>query len=185
MSGNEGVSFKAIYRLCQFWRGFHAEVTAAELQEVTAILPVAAFTLFQQLPLDGQRHSINVLRTLQATGTVEHDLAVAALLHDVGKVAATNAGLEINLWVRGPLVLLEQLGPSLLTRLSSPCPNQRWRYLLYVHLAHPQIGAEWAEAAGCSVLSCWLIAHHQDALEDSAAVEQQLLAQLQWADNRN
>jgi hypothetical protein len=174
------------YRLRQFWRGFRAHITHQEIEKAAGILSPAAFALFQRLPVDGQRHSLNVLATLETKGTVPLDLAAAALLHDVGKVAATEAGLEINLWWRGPLVVLETFAPTLLVRLSSSQVRHGWRYLLYVHLDHPRIGAEWAAACGCSDLTCWLIAHHQDKLDGKpTTIKEELLTQLQWADSQN
>ncbi len=177
---------KSLYRLRQFWLGFQADVTKAELEKAASILSPAAFLLFSRLPIDGQRHSLNVLQTLQAQSSTVPALAAAALLHDVGKVAATEAGLEITLWWRGPLVLLESFAPTLLNRLASPDPKTHWRYLFYVHQEHPQIGAAWAADADCSALTCWLIAHHQDKLVGAPQLEkEQLLARLQWADSRN
>jgi len=179
------------YRLRQFWLGFQATVTEDELAQAAALLSPAAFALFCRLPTDGQRHSLNVLQLLQEQGETSPALAAAALLHDVGKVAATDAGLEITLWWRGPLVLLESIAPSLLNRLASPDPTTNWRYLFHVHQEHPQIGAAWAATADCSPLTCWLIAHHQDyrftnAQSGNAQSEKtQLLARLQWADSRN
>lgn len=175
-----------IYRLRQFWRGFHATVTTEEIKKAAGVLSPAAFALFQRLPTDGQRHSLNVLRSLEAEGPVPQPLAAAALLHDVGKAAAAEAGLAITLWWRGPLVLLETFAPALLRHLAKDDPNQGWRYLCYVHLAHPAIGAAWATNAGCDDLTCWLIAHHQDALRTVAdRRDRELLARLQRADNQN
>lgn len=177
---------KSLYRLRQFWLGFQADVTKEELEKAAGILPPAAFLLFSRLPIDGQRHSLNVLQTLQAQSETASALAAAALLHDVGKVAAAEAGLAITLWWRGPLVLLESFAPKLLKRLASPDPKSHWRYLFYVHQEHPQIGAAWAAETGCSPLTCWLIAHHQNKQVGSPQSErEQLLARLQWADSRN
>lgn len=179
----------AWYRLRQFWRGLNANLTRipeTEQKKAAGRLTPAAFALFCRLPADGQRHSLNVLGTLERAGDVPADLAAAALLHDVGKVAATEAGLEINLWWRGPLVLLETFAPTVLQRWSSPDSQTGWRYLLYVHLEHPAIGAALAEAADCSPLTCWLIDHHQDKLAaQSTGLHAALLAKLQQADNQN
>ena len=180
------VGRKSLYRLRQFWLGLQADVTPDELEKAAGILSPAAFLLFSRLPIDGQRHSLNVLQTLQKQSETASPLAAAALLHDVGKVAATDAGLEITLWWRGPLVLLESFAPNLLNHLASPDPQTHWRYLFYVHQEHPQIGAAWAAAAGCSPLTCWLIAHHQDRrIADPQSEKERLLARLQWADSRN
>lgn len=178
------------YRLRQFWRGWFATIDPAELQHALAYLPPPAQMRFQALPIDAQRHSLNVLQTLQQRSAVPDDLtddlAAAALLHDIGKLAADEAGLRINLWVRGPLVLLEKVAPRWLERWASPEATQGWRYLLYVHLGHPTIGAQWATAWGCTPLTCWLIAHHQDKLTATPGNEaEQLLILLQWADSLN
>lgn len=174
------------YRVRQFWNGWFATVDPAEIAAALAYLPPAAQVRFQTLPIDAQRHSLNVLHTLQCRGTIPVDLAAAALLHDIGKLAADEAGLRINLWVRGPLVLLEKVAPALLQRWASPKMTRGWRYLLYVHLMHPAIGAQWAAQWGCTPLTCWLIEHHQDESAKPADNEaEQLLLLLQWADSAN
>jgi hypothetical protein len=186
---------RMVYRVGQFWRGVRARVEPAEAQRAAELLPAQACALFRGMPVDAQRHSLDVLAALQAAGDVQSDLAAAALLHDVGKTAAPSLGL----WLRGPLVLAEAFAPDLVDRWSDADPGRGWRYVLYVHRCHPAIGAMWAEQAGCSPLTCWLIAHHQDALDaldgvDEAAVAagqsspgqapRALLAALQWADGR-
>ncbi len=174
------------YRLRQFLRGLTATIDANELALVAEVLTQDAYILFQRMPIDAQRHSLNVLNTLRAAGHDDPDLGVAALLHDVGKVAADEAGVPLRLWLRGPLVLGEAIASDRLQTLTSDAPADGWRYALHVHYAHPQIGAAWARQAGCSALACWLIEHHQDAqvtpIDDENA---RLLTLLQWADDRN
>lgn len=183
---------RARYRVGQFLRGWHATVSAADRRLVADELPPAAAALFAHMPADAQAHSLRVARTLQASGATPHDLMVAALLHDVGKVAASDAGAYLGLWMRGPVVLLEAFTPALLRRLAAPEPSASPRYAIYVQLMHPQIGAAWAQAAGCSDLTCWLIEHHQDKLPANTGANlvadagaSALLARLQWADGRN
>lgn len=174
------------YRLRQFVWGLWAKIAPAELAPVAVYLPAAAQTLFAQMPLDARRHSLNVLATLAQAGHTNADLAAAALLHDVGKSAVADAGLRFHLWWRGPLVLLEAWTPALLRRLASENVAHGWRYLLHVQLVHPAIGATWAQRAGCSSLTCWLIEHHQDRQPPPAPAESLvLLRALQWADGRN
>lgn len=174
------------YRLRQFWRGWFATIAPTEMEAALAHLPAAAQVQFQRLPKDAQRHSLNVLQTLQRRDVVSADLAAAALLHDIGKLAADETGLRINLWVRGPLVLVEKFAPTLVQRWASAEVGQGWRYLLYVHLMHPAIGAKWATTWGCTALTCWLIEHHQDQLTATPRDEaEQLLHLLQWADSSN
>ncbi|HXF59995.1 MAG TPA: HD domain-containing protein [Caldilineaceae bacterium] len=193
------------YRVGQFLRGLSATLRAGALQPgeaalVAALLPPQAQTLFAAMPADAQRHSLNVLQTLHRAGHREPELAMAALLHDVGKLAAQAGGIQIGLWLRGPLVLCEAFAPGVLRRLAVDDPARGWRYALHVQLEHAAIGARWAAQAGCPPLACWLIAHHQDRLQDpapaaadqtedaaapGALMRRRLLAALQWADNQN
>lgn len=175
-----------LYRLRQFWSGWRATVHQQELADALAYLPAEAGVHFRQLPADAQRHSLNVWQTLQQRGPVADDLVVAALLHDIGKLAADRAGVRITLWVRGPLVLLERFAPHYVTQLASADEAQGWRYLLYVYQMHPSIGAAWAKRWGCTPLTCWLIEHHQDELTAEPNNEaEQLLCLLQKADDEN
>ena len=173
------------YRIGQFLKGVRARLGEEDAHLVTATLHPAAQALFLRMPVDAQAHSVRVLRRLLAEGDVDGDLAVAALLHDVGKVAALEAGAYLGLWLRGPIVLLEALRPGLLRRWASATPSPSLRYALYVQLTHPAIGAAWAQAAGCSTLSCWLIEHHQDQGAHPAEAGGALLTRLQWADGKD
>ncbi len=187
-------------RVRQFVRGVTAAVSAEELQAAAAFLPPAGLERFRWMPVDAQRHSLNVLTTLQRAGWHDPHLAAAALLHDSGKVTAAAAGLTFNAWIRSALVLVEAVAPGLAARLAVDDASGGWRYLLHVHLEHPRIGAGWAEADGCSPLTCWLIAHHQEKTgrrlemrgravagdpQQSAEHRERLLTALQWADGRN
>jgi hypothetical protein len=182
---------RVLYRIGQFWQGLAATVAPAEMRRVAEALPSRAMPLFTQMPVDAQRHSLNVLASVQAAGCVHPDLAVAALLHDCGKVAAAQGGVRLGLWLRGPLVLLDAFAPKLAARWASPDPATGWRYALYVHQEHATIGARWAAEAGCSALSCWLIAHHQtspammEGRGDEPDKRHELLAVLQAADEGN
>lgn len=155
---------KWFYRVRQFWWGLTAHLTAEDWELATRTLPPAALALFRRMPTDAQHHSLNVLKTLCREGYTERGLLQAALLHDVGKAAAAESGVQLGLWLRGPLVILESFAPQRLHKLASARPKAGWRYAIYVHLMHPQIGAAWAADAGCCELTCWLIEHHQDAL---------------------
>jgi len=185
----EARSFRRIARrVRQFMRGVKATVSAEELQAAVAFLPPSGLERFRQMPVDAQRHSLNVLTTLQHAGWHDPHLAAAALLHDSGKVAAAAAGLTFNAWIRSALVLMDAVAPGLSARLAVDDTYGGWRYLLHVHLEHPRIGADWAEADGCSPLTCWLIAHHQEKAgrrQESNEHRARLLTALQWADGNN
>lgn len=177
---------RAFWRMRQFVRGVSAHVNADEMLVVSRILPKAALCRFCQMPLDAQRHSLDVLYTLQRAGYDDPDLSTAALLHDVGKVAGDVAGIALSPWLRGPLVLLDALAPAKMNELASDNPASGWRYLLHVHHSHPAIGAAWAEEDGCSELACWLIANHQIAPHHPATTHRdELHTLLYWADCRN
>lgn len=197
MQGSAGRIWR---RIRQFVQGVTASVSAEDLQRAARFLPPAGMARFRQMPVDAQRHSLNVLTTLQRAGWDDADLAAAALLHDAGKLAAAEAGLTFNAWVRTALVLIEAFAPDLAARLAVEDAKGGWRYLLHVHLTHARIGARWAEADGCSPLTCWLIAHHQGktgqadvalnppgspAPERAEEDRMRLLTALQWADSQN
>src|SRR4051794_18204281 len=107
---------RLFYRVRQFWQGLHAKVASEEYREAANVLPPAALPLFTQMPVDAQRHSLNVLYSVRAAGYCQPNLAVAALLHDCGKVAAAKGGGNIGLWMRGPLVILNGCFPRLVAR---------------------------------------------------------------------
>jgi hypothetical protein len=173
------------YRVGQFLRGLLAGVREEDEAPALAVLSPAAMMLFQRMPADAQRHSLRVLQTLQQDAPVPVELAVAALLHDVGKSAARDAGAYLGLWLRGPIVLAEAVAPQWLARLADARPSPSLRYALYVQLHHPAIGAAWAQAAGASALTCWLIAEHQNKSWLVETPETILLARLQAADDMN
>lgn len=176
---------KVRYRIHQFVSGLLAGVQEVDETPAVRLLSPNALALFRRMPLDARRHSLRVLHTLAAEAPVPADLAVAALLHDVGKVAAADAGAYLGLWLRGPMVITEAIAPNLLVRLADPQPSSSLRYALYVQLHHPEIGAAWARAAGASDLACWLIAEHQNKTGRTAKPEAELLARLQAADDQN
>jgi hypothetical protein len=174
------------YRVGQFLRGMLADVQPAEMLAAAQVLPKPALARFCRLPLDAQRHSLNVLYTLQEAGYDDPDLMAAALLHDVGKLATVEAGIPLRLWLRSALVLLEAVAPDKISSWAREEPAAGWRYVLHVHRCHARIGAGWAADDGCSARTCWLIAHHQDRLPSRPhGWNETLLALLQWADSRN
>lgn len=175
-----------MYRVRQFFRALGARMEPAAWAEVEALLTPAQMALFRQMPRYDQRHSLNVVRTLHAAGYDHPDLLVTALLHDVAKSASS-----LWLWHRVVIVLFKAFAPRWLTWLAREVGSGHWRYPFYVHRIHSEIGARWAEEAGCSSLAVWLIAHHQhqsradqndDGWEDNRG---RLLSVLWWADDRN
>lgn len=138
------------------------------------VLSPAALALFRRMSAADRAHSLRVYRWLRDSGYEQDDLLTAGLLHDCGKAAARMA-----VWQRTLKVLMKRLAPGQWRRLSAPAAPDSWRYPLYILADHARIGAEWAEAAGCSELTCWLIAQHEsDITRDHPHYELQLALQM-------
>lgn len=172
----------ACYRVGQFIQALTAEVPEEEVERATRILPPQAKVLFRRQAIQDQHHALAVYRALRRAGHTNPSLLAAGLLHDVGKAA-----VGLPAWQRAVIVLLDRFAPRLLHWMSRGEP-EGWRRPFVVHAQHPQIGARWAEEAGCSPLTVALIRRHQEQLPGClslASWEERLLAALQAADNVN
>jgi len=125
MSGAAGR--RAQYRIRQFISAVRANASPlgeTEARQARSHLPEAAWRLWQTMPRQDQRHSLEVLHTLRATGEVSQALAQAALLHDCAKHRG-----GIRLWHRVAVVLLKAFDAERMGRWRSqeaPGPND-WR----------------------------------------------------------
>jgi putative nucleotidyltransferase with HDIG domain len=170
----------AVYRVRQFVSALLARVSPEEWREAVELLPTGAQGLFHKMSIPDQRHSLNVMRTLRRAGHSEADLLAAALLHDVGKSAA-----QIHSWHRAIIVLSKRFAPGLLAWLTHGEPHGVRRPFV-IHRQHMEIGAQWAEQAGCSPLTVSLIRRHQELLHrEPVGDEERLLVALQHADGIN
>jgi hypothetical protein len=167
------------YRVRQFLRALVARVSEEDLEQIACILTPASLALFHSMAPQDQRHGLDVYATLRQAGHTNPDLLAAALLHDTGKAAA-----RLPAWQRAIIVLLNRFAPRLLARLSRGEP-EGWRRPFVVHARHPEVGARWAQEAGCSPLTVALVRRHQDHISDCQTEEDQLLTALQTADNMN
>jgi len=157
-----------------------ARVSPQDLRQAEELLPPQARQTFRQMSVPDQRHALNVMLTLRRSGHTEIDLAVAALLHDVGKSAA-----QITPVHRTLIVLSERFAPRMLAWLSRGEPRG-WRRPFVIHRQHAQLGAEWAARVGCSPLTVSLIRRHHELLHRAPMTEEErLLAALQCADGIN
>ncbi len=137
-------------RVRQFYRHLNARVGEDERSSVDELLPAAAASLFDAMPVADRRHGLDVAAHLRAAGHDDRDLLAAALLHDAAK------GHRMRLWHRVAGVLLAAAAPGLLRRLASPRENS-WRYPLYLYLHHPELSARAALGTGCSPRTAALI----------------------------
>ena len=119
------------------------------------LLPDAAARAFARMPVQDQRHGLDILAALQAQGLQSDDLFAAALLHDVAKANG------VRIWHRVITVLLRASQPDWLRLLASPDPTS-WRYPFWLQLHHPQLSADIALDAGCSQATVELVRHHHD-----------------------
>jgi len=168
----------AKYRVRQFFRSLAAHVTPAEREWVRSVLPGPAVTLFESLPVQDQRHGLDVAQALMAREEDNADLLAAALLHDAGK-----AGAGLTVFHRTAVVLLQAGRRQWLESLDHK-ERDSWRRPFWVHQHHGELGAEMARQAGCSEMTVWLVANHH-ARTDSVSNEERrrLLEALQREDN--
>jgi hypothetical protein len=170
-------------------------VSDDDIASAADILPPKARELFCRQARQDQRHALAVYRTLCREGHTDAELLQAALLHDVGKAAA-----PLPAWQRAVIVLMDRFAPRWLASLGQaaardlseidpgePAPSLAggWRRPLIAHAVHPEIGARWAEAGGCSALTVSLIRHHHDQPSGRGPEERARLAALRAADGRS
>lgn len=170
-----------MYRVGQFFRALVAWVPKQEFSLLSEYLTPPQAELFQRMPRSDQRHGLDVFHALQGREHYDPDLLAAALLHDVGK-----SGGRLRLWHRVLIVLISALRPALLDRLASD-ETRSWRYPFFVHQQHPELGAQLAQAVGCSPTTVELIRCHQQPPSSNPLETRQdgLLAALQEADGVN
>jgi hypothetical protein len=163
----------ARHRVGQFWRHASAQVSLAETATAERILGPDLAALFFRLPVNDQRHGLDVLETVtQLEPEPSRLLQQAALLHDVGK-----SGAEFSVIDRSLTVFLAALAPRLLEAVLKTRPAFARRYAVYAD--HARIGADRLRAAGATELAGIVAEHH--AVQPASEVTRGL----QRADKRN
>jgi hypothetical protein len=163
----------ALHRVGQFWRHASAQVSPNESASVEGILGPELASLFFDLPVNDQRHGLDVLNTVNRLEAQPNRLLQqAALLHDVGKVGAGFSPIDRSL-----AVLLEAVSPRLLRAMLRTRPAFARRYAAYAD--HARIGAERLQAVGAAELAAIVAEHH--AAHPAFGVTRRL----QLADRRN
>ena len=154
------------------------------MEEAFGVLSGAEMALFESLQPSEQGHSLEVFKCLVESGENDHDLLVAALLHDVGK-----SRYPLRLWERVVIVLFKHFMPAKAKAWGNGAPLG-WKRPFVVSEQHAAWGAEMIEQAGCSELSVNLVRRHQQALfpvgdPQQLSYEDRLLFQLQRYDNES
>lgn len=171
----------AAYRIRQGLQAIFAFAQPVELPLAAQYLTPELLSLFSQMRHNEQLHSLNVLRDVLATGTTPPDLAVAALLHDVGK-----SRYPLRTWQKTLVVIARKFTPKLFERWSKGNPANLWMRPFVVYIEHPTWSAEMIAVAGASETAIWLVAHHQEAASRwSSHALASLLQRLQQADDVN
>lgn len=168
------------HRLQQFWGALFAAPRPRQLARAQRLLTIRQMDLFHQLQPSEQAHALKVMEQLLVAGHTQHDLLVAALLHDVGK-----AQHKLCLWQRVCIVLLRAIFPKKAKMWGQGLPRG-WKRPLVVAEQHPAWGAAAASAVGASTMTANLIRRHQESDSlDLAQLEDRLLLALRIADQQS
>ena len=85
---------RARYRVRQFLNAATARIRPEERAAVAALLPPAALALFDRMPRDAQRHSLNVMQALQGAGVTRDRLYFERFYTEDAPRAAPSAQAE-------------------------------------------------------------------------------------------
>jgi hypothetical protein len=121
-------------------------IDATDLAFARSLLTDPERALFDAMERRDQRHGIAVLAKVRVH-TEDHDVLIAALLHDCGK-----GGVPV--WLR----ILKVVSPGMLARVAHSDESKGWRYAAYRLHTHESIGERMAREAGVAEGAVRLIA---------------------------
>lgn len=172
----------ALQRIQQGVRALLSFTQEVDYALAAQYLDDAQLALFRQLDRSEQLHSLNVLLAVLAQqADTPHDLAVGALLHDIGKIR-----YRMAIWQRTAVVLLRKFSPSLYDSWSKLGTLDDFRAPFAVYRYHPQWGAELLETSSIAPRALWLVRHHQENADQwRDHPHYRLLLRLQAADDLN
>lgn len=169
-------------RLRQGTSALLAFTQPVDLSLASRYLSSEQMAIFGHLRRSEQLHSLSVLRAvLSQSPDTPLDLAVAALLHDVGK-----ARYPFPLWQKTMVVLVRAFARPLYHRLKQGSPGRWWQRPFVIQAQHPAWSAEMVAPVGTSQRALWLIEHHQTHVAKIGThPDIHLLQRLQTADDAN
>mgnify|MGYP001167402724 CR=1 FL=1 len=147
----------ALYRVRQGLRALFAFAYPVDYAQVERFLSPALLAHFRAMRHSEQLHSLRVLEAVRHGGDLTSGLAVAALLHDVGK-----SRYPMSLWQRTLPVLVKRFLPQIFARLSAGDPTRRWQRGFVVYAHHPAWSADIIAENDGPADAVWLAAHHAD-----------------------
>lgn len=169
-------------RLKQGIRALLAFTRGVDYNLASQYLSDAQLDLFKRMTHTEQLHSVNVLRhVLKHNEHVPHDLALVALLHDVGK-----SRCALGVWQKTISVLVKRFAPDVSSKLSQDETLTFWRAPFVVRRYHPKWSGELLREVGASERAIWLAEHHQDDADEwQDHPYYDLLCRLQTSDDVN
>ena len=151
----------ALYRIEQGVRALFAFATPIDLHLASHYLSAKEFAAFQKMSRADQLHSLNVLRSVHSQReTVPQPLAVAALMHDVGK-----SRYHLAVWQKTMAVLVKHLIPRLADRLGRADNLSIWRAPFVLRSQHAKWSGEILRACCADEVAVWLVENHQTAIK--------------------